>query len=110
MKILLAILTAPIYLDIMCHMVKFSFRLFCYGPSLARNYPNYRSLFEIFTRLWHRLNRCRERHKRRNSMKNVTIYTDGGVCLANPVNANSLAPCGATARMAGTRRLNGEPI
>ena len=29
-------------------------------------------------------------------MKNVTIYTDGGVCLANPVNANSLAPCGAT--------------
>ena len=41
-------------------------------------------------------------------MKNVTIYTDGGVCLANPVNANSLAPCGATARMAGTRRLNVE--
>ena len=75
MKILLAILTAPIYLDIMCHMVQFSFRLFCYGPSSARNYPNYRSLFEIFTRLWHRLNRCRERHKRRNSMKNVTIYT-----------------------------------
>ena len=29
-------------------------------------------------------------------MKTVTIYTDGGVCLANPVNANSLAPCGAT--------------
>ena len=43
-------------------------------------------------------------------MKTVTIYTDGGVCLANPVNANSLAPCGATARMAGARRLNGEPI
>ena len=42
-------------------------------------------------------------------MKNVTIYTDGGFCLANPVNANSLAPCGATARMAGTRRLNGGP-
>ena len=62
MKILLAILTAPIYLDIMCHMVQFSFRLFCYGPSSARNYPNYRSLFEIFTRLWHRLNRRRERH------------------------------------------------
>lgn len=83
MKILLAILTAPIYLDIMCHMVQFSFRLFCYGPSSARNYPNYRSLFEIFTRLWHRLNRCRERHKRRNSMKNVTIYTDGA-CSGNP--------------------------
>ena len=48
--------------------------------------------------------------ERRADMKNVTIYTDGGVCLANPVNANSLAPCGATARMAGTRRLNGEPI
>ena len=42
-------------------------------------------------------------------MKTVTIYTDGGVCLANPVNANSLAPCGATARMAGTHRLNGGP-
>ena len=36
-------------------------------------------------------------------MKNVTIYTDGGVCLANPVNANSLAPCGATAHMAESR-------
>lgn len=47
--------------------------------------------------------------ERRADMKNVTIYTDGGVCLANPVNANSLAPCGATARMAGTRRLNGGP-
>ena len=42
-------------------------------------------------------------------MKTVTIYTDGRVCLANPVNANSLASCGATARMAGTRRLNGGP-
>ena len=90
MKILLAILTAPIYLDIMCHMVQFSFRLFCYGPSSARNYPNYRSLFEIFTRLWHRLNRCRERHKRRNSMKNVTIYTDGA-CSGNGAHERELS-------------------
>ena len=83
MKILLAILTAPIYLDIMCHMMQFSFRLFCYGPASARNYPNYRPLIEILTLLWHRLNRCRERHKRRNKMKNVTIYTDGA-CSGNP--------------------------
>ena len=47
--------------------------------------------------------------RKRKPMKQVTIYTDGGVCLANPVNANSLASCGATARMAGTRRLNGGP-
>ena len=37
-------------------------------------------------------------------MKTVTIYTDGGICFANPKDVLSLAAYAATAKDDGKRR------